>query len=47
MNFDEIPLKCQIAVVGAGPAGLEAARMLGQRGYRVMLAEATERLEEG
>ena len=27
-------------VVGAGPAGLEAARALGQRGYDVMLAEA-------
>jgi dimethylamine/trimethylamine dehydrogenase len=26
--------------VGAGPAGLEAARALGQRGYRVALAEA-------
>ncbi|MGH6718063.1 MAG: FAD-dependent oxidoreductase [Alphaproteobacteria bacterium] len=29
-----------VLVVGAGPAGLEAARGLGQRGYRVMLAEA-------
>lgn len=28
-----------ILVVGAGPAGLEAARALGQRGYRVLLAE--------
>jgi dimethylamine/trimethylamine dehydrogenase len=27
-------------VVGAGPAGLEAARALGQRGYQVYLAEA-------
>jgi dimethylamine/trimethylamine dehydrogenase len=33
-----------ILVVGAGPAGLEAARALGQRGYRVMLAEATNEL---
>ena len=31
-------------VVGAGPAGLEAARALGQRGYRVHLAEATTEL---
>lgn len=33
-----------ILVVGAGPAGLEAARALGQRGYRVMLAEARSEL---
>ena len=30
-----------VLIVGAGPAGLEAARGLGQRGYRVALAEAT------
>ena len=29
-----------ILVVGGGPAGLEAARALGQRGYHVLLAEA-------
>ena len=30
-----------VLVVGAGPAGLEAACSLGRRGYRVVLAEAT------
>ncbi len=33
-----------VLVVGAGPAGLESARALGQRGYRVMLAEAGREL---
>ncbi|MCZ8154039.1 MAG: FAD-dependent oxidoreductase [Rhodobacteraceae bacterium] len=31
----------QVLIVGAGPAGLEAARALGARGYRVALAEAS------
>ena len=34
----------RIIIVGAGPAGLEAARALGQRGYEVHLAEATREL---
>ena len=34
----------KVLIVGAGPAGLEAARGLGQRGYRVMLAEARREL---
>ena len=33
-----------ILVVGAGPAGLECARALGQRGYEVMLSEARREL---
>ena len=33
-----------VLVVGAGPAGLECARALGQRGYAVHLAERTEEL---
>ncbi len=31
-------------VVGAGPAGLESARVLGERGFQVMLAEASTKL---
>jgi dimethylamine/trimethylamine dehydrogenase len=34
----------RILIVGAGPAGLEAARALGQRGYEVHLSEATREL---
>lgn len=34
----------KVLVVGAGPAGLEAARALGQRGYEVHLAEAEREL---
>ena len=33
-----------VLVVGAGPAGLEAAQALGKRGYPVMLAEASREL---
>ncbi len=33
-----------ILVIGGGPAGMEAARALGQRGYTVTLAEASEQL---
>ena len=34
----------RVLVVGAGPAGLEAARALGQRGFDVMLAERARKL---
>ncbi len=36
--------EAKVLVVGAGPAGLEAARALGQRGYQVALAEARKTL---
>ena len=44
---ERIPPKgseARVLVVGGGPAGLEAARALGQRGYDVTLAEATGEL---
>ncbi len=34
----------EILIVGAGPAGMEAAVSLGKRGYHVILAEATREL---
>ncbi|MGB8621200.1 MAG: FAD-dependent oxidoreductase [Paracoccaceae bacterium] len=44
---ENLPTKASVArvlVVGAGPAGLEAARALGARGYDVLLAEAGREL---
>ena len=34
----------RVLIVGAGPAGLECARAMGQRGFRVTLAEARDEL---
>ena len=41
---DRAKARCRVLVVGAGPAGLEAARALGRRGYEVMLAESGREL---
>lgn len=44
---EQIPAKQsddKVLVIGAGPAGLEAALALGQRGYEVMLAEGSKEL---
>ncbi len=38
------PTPERVLVIGGGPAGLEAARALGARGYDVMLAEASRTL---
>ncbi len=39
-TFIEKPKKDAVAIVGAGPAGLNAAYQLGRRGYRVTIFEA-------
>lgn len=36
-------VKKRVVVVGAGPAGLEAARVAGERGHEVVVLEATEK----
>lgn len=41
---DPAPDSRRVAVVGGGPAGLEAARVLGERGHDVTLFEANARL---
>lgn len=39
-RIEPAPMARQVAVVGAGPAGLEAARVLAERGHEVALFEA-------
>ena len=39
-KFDKAPDPCSVLVVGAGPSGMECARVLGERGYDVHLREA-------
>ena len=41
-KFEKAPEPCSVLVVGAGPAGLECARVLGMRGYDVHLREAAD-----
>lgn len=44
MRIQPASFKKRIAVVGAGPAGLEAAKVLAQRGHRVTLFERGNRI---
>ncbi len=39
-KFDKTSDPCSVLVVGGGPAGMECARVLGERGYDVHLREA-------
>ncbi|MHA6645468.1 oxidoreductase [Mesorhizobium sp. A623] len=43
-RFTPAAVKKRVFVVGAGPAGLEAARVAAERGHKVVLAEASSRL---
>ena len=43
-KFDAAPDPCSVLVVGAGPAGLECARVLGLRGYDVHLRDAEDEI---
>ena len=40
MITSKADIKKKVVVVGAGPAGLEASRVLGERGHSVVLFEA-------
>ncbi|MDH6232071.1 2,4-dienoyl-CoA reductase-like NADH-dependent reductase (Old Yellow Enzyme family)/thioredoxin reductase [Mesorhizobium soli] len=43
-TFQQAPTSKRVLVVGGGPAGLEAARVAAERGHKVVLAEASDRL---
>ncbi|KQS82405.1 MULTISPECIES: FAD-dependent oxidoreductase [unclassified Rhizobium] len=43
-RFEPVTDPQSVLVVGGGPAGLEAARVAAERGHRVILAEASDRL---
>jgi dimethylamine/trimethylamine dehydrogenase len=43
-KFEAAPEPCSVVVVGAGPAGMECARVLGLRGYDVHLREAGQEM---
>jgi dimethylamine/trimethylamine dehydrogenase len=43
-KFEKTNDPCSVLVVGGGPAGMECARILGERGYDVHLREAEEAL---
>ena len=40
-KFEQTKDPCSVLVIGAGPAGMECARVLGERGYDVHLREAS------
>jgi dimethylamine/trimethylamine dehydrogenase len=43
-KFSKTTQPCSVLVVGGGPAGMECARVLGERGYTVHLREASDAL---
>ncbi|MEQ9256231.1 MAG: FAD-dependent oxidoreductase, partial [Alphaproteobacteria bacterium] len=43
-KFEKAKDPCAVLVVGAGPSGMECARVLGERGYDVHLAEASDEI---
>ncbi len=44
LNYNKTDVKKNIAVVGAGPAGMSAASILGQRGHEVTLFDADKEI---